>query len=113
MIEFSKEDRKAIKSILKKGILRRHHQWIDGINDFTHRPYAEDENAFDRSMTITKMSKDFFREAMEMEEFYRSSENLMGIVSLMNRGFLFTFDLNSLSPEARQTIIATYNTLCK
>lgn len=113
MIEFSKADRKIIKDILKKGILRRHQQWIDSINDLTHRPYAEDENAFDRSMTITKMSKDFFREAMEMEEFYRSSKNLMGIISLMNRGFLFTSDLNGLSTDARQTIIATYNTICK
>lgn len=69
-LEFSKAERKIAKEKIKIGILRRHQEWQNEIAALINSPYPDDSNAFDRSMEITKRARDFYKEAMRMEEFF-------------------------------------------
>lgn len=106
IIEFSKAERRIAKEIIKVGILRRHQEWQDEIAALINSPYPDDINAFDRSMEITKSARDFFKEAMRMEEFYRNSEVEFALVILLRDGYLKKDDLSALPQHTADILLA-------
>ena len=72
--EFTKAERKIARGVIKTGILRRHQEWQNEIAALIGSPYPEDSNVFERNLEITRRARDFFKEAMRMEEFYRNSQ---------------------------------------
>ena len=79
---FNKEEKRVIRQVLKTCILRRHKQWQDEMRQLLDSPMEPDSNEFDRSMEITRRSRDFFKEAMQMEDFYRYSRAVIGLSCL-------------------------------
>lgn len=104
--ELSKTERKTIKEIVKTGILRRHQEWQNEIAAIINSPYTEGNNAFDRSMEITQRARDFHKEAMQMEEFYRNSQLDIAIVALLREGYLTKADLTELPLDRTETLLA-------
>ena len=73
MADLTKTQYRIAKDILKIGILRRHEQWQEELSELLRRPYDDEiGNAYDRSMAITRMSHDWFKEANKMESWYSS-----------------------------------------
>lgn len=104
-VEFSKEERKIAKGILTKGILSYHQNWQNGIAALIQKPYAEDENAFDRSMEITRMARDFYKEAMKLENLYDRMFLASGIAMFLNEGNLTAEDLKGLPEETQKHLL--------
>ncbi len=100
MIELSKEDKKAAREILRRGILHRHAQWQEEMRDLLDKPYNKGENEYDRNMQITGKSREFYKEAMEMEDYYRGSQMIFGLAQLYHGQYLTDEDLEPLSEEA-------------
>lgn len=69
-------------------------------------PYPDGRNAFDRSMEITKRARDFYKEAMRMEEFYRNSQVEFAIVILLRDNYLRKEDLSDFPPEIAEILLA-------
>lgn len=99
MREFTKAERRQMKDILKVGILRRHAEWQEELKALLNAPFDEDENEFSRSMQITDMARKFYKEAMNMEDYYRTSWIESGIIYLLKGGYLSFGDLSVLSEE--------------
>ena len=99
MREFTKAERRQMKEILKVGILRRHTEWQKELKALLEAPFAEDENEFSRSMQITDMARKFYKEAMNMEDYYRTSWIERGITYLLIGGYLSFEDLSVLSED--------------
>ena len=55
---------------------------------FINKEYVDDENAFDRCMEVTKRSRDFFKEAMSREDYYRNTMIELSIENLLFEGYL-------------------------
>ena len=72
-MELSKEDKRQLQSIIRKGILRRCEEWLKETASLINKEYDGDENAFDRCMEITKRSHNYYKEAMRREDYYRNS----------------------------------------
>lgn len=68
MIELTKSDKRAAKDLIRKGILHRHAQWQQELRELLNKPYSEDGNEFDRSLEITDKARNFYKEAMMMED---------------------------------------------
>lgn len=102
MRNFTKDERVPLKNLLKVGILRRHAEWQEELKALLEAPFTEDENEFSRSVKITDMARKFYKEAMNMEDFYRSSWIEIGIISLIRGGYLSIEELSEL-PEELQT----------
>lgn len=101
MREFTKAERRQMKDILKVGILRRHAEWQNKLKALLDEPLAEDENEFSRSMQITDMARKFYKEAMKMEDYYRTSLIESGIIYLLMDGYLLFGDFSVLSEDLR------------
>ncbi|WP_297070525.1 exodeoxyribonuclease III [uncultured Duncaniella sp.] len=108
-VEFSKEERKIATEILKKGILSYHRNWQNGMATFIQSPYAKNENAFDRSMEITRLAKDFYKEAMRLENMYDKSLLASGIAMFLNEGNLTPDDLKCLPEETQKHLLYKAN----
>lgn len=67
------------------------------------KPYGED-NEFDRSMEITKMARDFYKEAMDMENYYSTSNLIIGIAALFRDGHILSEDIDSLPEKVAQDV---------
>lgn len=106
-----KNDLRIAKEILKIGILRRHEEWQKELATIISKPYHTEKNAFDRSMEITKMSKDFFKEAMRLEDYYDTRMIPIGIIALLRNGNLDKEDLSKLSEGAQEEISTLLETL--
>lgn len=104
-VEFSKEERKIAKDILTKGILSYHRNWQNGIAALIQKPYAENENAFDRSIEITRMARDFYKEAMKLENLYDRMFLASGIAMFLNEGNLTAEDLKGLPGETQKHLL--------
>jgi hypothetical protein len=104
MNELTKTEKRAAKDAIRKGILHRHTQWQNELRALLDKPLGEDENEFDRNMQITKMAYQFYKEAMEMEEFYRNSRLLIGLAYLYREGHLTKEDLASLPEKLAQSV---------
>lgn len=90
MEDFSKAEKKQLKALLKKGILRCHAEWLRELRELLDQPYDEETNEFDRSMTVTDKSRKFYKEAMRMEDYYRNSMLTIGLANLLHDGYLTT-----------------------
>lgn len=97
MKELSKQDYRAAKDVLKVGILRLHEQWQEKLRELLARPFGENENAFDRSMEITKMSRDWYKEANSMERWYDRMFVIGYIARFLEDGTLTQSDIVGLS----------------
>ena len=104
-VMFSKDERKIAKEILKKGILSYHQNWQNGIAALIQSPYTEDENAFSRSMEITKRAKDFYKEAMRLESFYDKTWIASGIAMFLADGNLKEEDLKVLPTDIQKYLL--------
>lgn len=104
-VVFSKEERKIAKEILKKGILSYHQNWQNGIAALIQSPYADNENPFDRSMEITQRSKDFYKEAMRLENLYDKTMLASGIAMFLADGNLKEDDLKDLPIETQRYLL--------
>lgn len=102
---FTKQELQAAKEILQTGILRRHEEWQRQLVNLINKPYEPEENIVDRNMKITKMSKDFYKEAMAREDYYRNQLVHIGIVIHLREGFLTKDDLSSLPENIQQDLI--------
>lgn len=76
---------------------------------FLDKDLDENENVFDRCMEVTKRSRNYYKEAMRREEYYRNTMMEMGIENLLNDGYLTEVDLTDLRDEVRETIIKRHN----
>lgn len=104
-VVFSKEERKIAKEILKKGILSYHRNWQNALVALIQSPYTEDENAFSRSMEITKRAKDFYKEAMRLENLYDKTLLASGIAMLLSEGYIVESDLKGLPDETQKHLL--------
>ncbi len=103
-MELSKEDKRLAKDIIRRGILHRHAQWQEELRKLLDKPLNEKCNEYDRSMQITDKSRKFYKEAMEMEDYYRNSMLLIGLANLYYRKHITDEDLSPLSDEVKQAI---------
>ena len=104
MREFTKSEKRQIKDIIQTGILRRHAEWLQEVKTLIEKQY-NGENEFDRSMEVTQRSRDFYKEAMSLENYYRNTQMFLGMVYLMADGYLCETDLEILPDDIRQTVI--------
>ena len=72
-MELTKADKRQLKDIIRRGILRRCEEWLKETSELINKEYGDDENAFDRCMEVTKRSRDYFKEAMRREDYYRNT----------------------------------------
>lgn len=100
MKELTKAEKKQAKELLKKGILRRHAEWQNELRQLLDRPFDDEiGNEFGRSMKITDKARDFFKEAMRMEDYYRNSRLPFGLMSLYRDGYLTSEEIAELPNE--------------
>ena len=104
-LEPTKQEKHKLKEIIKKGNLVRYAEWLKEVDTLLHKPYGEDENEFTRCMELTKKSHNFFKEAMNREDFYRNTQLLSGTAILLSEGYIDEADLEPLSPEIRNAVI--------
>ena len=98
MIELTKSEKRAAKDLIRKGILHRHAQWHQELRELLNKPYGEEGNEFDRSMEITDKARKFYKEAMIMEDYYRTNNLVSGLACLYRDEHLKVEDIDSL-PE--------------
>ena len=103
-MELTKADKRQLKDIIRRGILRRCEEWLKETSELISKEYGEDENAFDRCMEVTKRSRDYFKEAMGREDYYRNTMIELGVYALLREGYLTFEDLTELRPEVQSDI---------
>lgn len=99
MEQLTKQDKKQLTALIKKGNLARCDEWLGEIRALIDRPYNDKENAFDRCMEITKSARDFYKEAMSREDYYRGSWLTMGAANLLHEGYIDKNDVSALNNE--------------
>lgn len=104
-MELTKQDRRVLKDIIRIGILRRCEEWLAETSKLISKEYIDDENAFDRCMKVTKRSRDFFKEAMRREDYYRNTMIELGIENLLFEGYLSEADFAGCREELRTYIL--------
>ena len=103
-MELTKADKRQLKDIIRRGILRRCEEWLKDTSELINKEYGDDENAFDRCMELTKRSRDYFKEAMQREDYYRNTMIELGVYVLLKEGYLTFDDLSELRPEVQSDI---------
>lgn len=103
-MELTKADKRQLKDIIRRGILRRCEEWLKETSELISKEYGEDENSFDRCMEVTKRSRDYYKEAMEREDYYRNTMIELGVYVLLREGYLTFDDLTELRPEVQSDI---------
>lgn len=103
-MELTKADMAQLKGLIKRGILRRCEQWLKETSQLINEEYDEQENAFDRCMEIAKRSRDFYKEAMQREDYYNNSMMLSGASVLLAEGYLLTEDIAECRDEVQAAI---------
>lgn len=103
-MELTKTDKAQLKAIIKRGILRRCNQWLKETSSIINQEYGNQENAFDRCMDVTKRSCDFYKEAMERENYYSNSMMLSGVSALLAEGYLTLEDIVDCREEIQAAI---------
>lgn len=104
-LEPTKQERRILKEIIKKGNLVRYGEWLKEMDALIHKPYSDGENEFDRCMEVTKKSRNFFKEAMKREDFYRNTQLLNGAAILLHEKYIDEDDLEPLSDEIKKAVI--------
>ena len=77
-MELTKADKRQLQEVIRKGILRRREEWLKEAAALINRQYDGEENAFDRCMEVTKRSRDYYKEAVRREDYYRNTMLLSG-----------------------------------
>lgn len=103
-MELTKADKRQLKDIIRRGILRQCEEWLKETSELISKPYDDDENAFDRCMEVTKRSRDYYKEAMEREDYYRNTMIELGVYVLLREGYLTFDDLSELRPDVQSDI---------
>ena len=103
-MELSKADKRFAKEIIRRGILYRHAQWQQELRELLDRPFDDNKNEYDRSLQITNEARKFYKEAMEMEDYYRNSMLMIGLANLYYRHLITDDDLAELSEQIKQSI---------
>ena len=103
-MELTKADKRQLKDIIRRGILRRCEEWLKETSELISKPYDGDENAFDRCMEVTKRSRDYFKEAMKREDYYRNTMMLSGAGVLLADGYLTLEDIKDCREEIQASI---------
>jgi len=103
-MELTKADKRQLKDIIRRGILRRCEEWLKETSELINKEYGDDENAFDRCMEVTKRSRDYYKEAIERENYYRNTMIELGVYVLLKEGYLTFDDLSELRPEVQSDI---------
>ena len=103
-MELTKADKRQLHDLIKRGVLRRCEEWLKETAELINKEYGENENAFDRCMEVTKQSRDYFKEAMRREEYYRNSMLLMGVDELLTNGYLTIEDFKDCRPETQEKV---------
>lgn len=92
-MELTKQQKKELKELIKTGVNRGCQRWLDETVELIQKPYDGD-NPWDRSMQITKRSRDYFKEAMRREDsLYRNDWLLFSVAALFNEGNLTIEDI--------------------
>lgn len=104
MIELTKSEKQAAKDVIRKGILHRHAQWHQELRELLNKPYGDEGNEFDRSLEITDKARKFYKEAMMMEDYYRTNNLVSGLACLYRDEHLTAEDIDSLPEKIQQTI---------
>lgn len=105
MRELTKSEKKQIKNLLKIGILRRHAEWQNEMSELLNRPFDDEiGNEFDRSLAITDKARKFYKEAMQLEDYYRNSMLLIGLLNLKNGGYIHKEEISVLPEELREWV---------
>ena len=104
-----KADKRQLKDIIQRGILRRCEEWLKDTSELINKEYGDDENAFDRCMEVTKRSRDYFKEAMRREDYYRNTMIENGVESLLIEGYLTEQDFTECREELRTSILERYH----
>jgi len=110
-MELTKQDRRVLKDIIRIGILRRCEEWLAETSALISKEYVDDENAFDRCLEVTKRSRDFFKEAMRREDYYRNTMIELGIENLLFEGYLTDADFVGCREELRTYILERHQQL--
>ena len=108
-MELTKADKRQLKDIIQRGILRRCEEWLKEMSELINKGYSDDENAFDRCMEVTKRSRDYFKEAMRREDYYRNTMIEIGVESLLVEGYLTEQDFTECREELRTYILERYH----
>ncbi len=106
MRELSKQEKQVAREVLKRGILNRHVEWQNEVKELLESPVKDGENAFDKSMEITKMARDFFKEAMALEDYYRNSLLIIGLANLYSHHYLTIEDFDGFDEELVKIILS-------
>ena len=104
-MELTKADKRQLKDIIRRGILRRCEEWLKETSELISKEYGEDENAFDRCMEVTKRSRDYFKEAMGREDYYRNNMIEIGAKILLSEGYLTEQDFEECREDLRSNIL--------
>ena len=102
-MELTKTDKKQLTDIIRQGILRRCEEWLKETADIINKDYGE-ENAFDRCMEVTKRSRDYHKEVIARENYYRNTMLLPGAAELLSSGYLTADDFKEVRPEVYDAI---------
>ena len=93
MRELTKGEKKQVKELLRKGILRRHAQWQSELRELLDKPFDDEiGNEFDRSMLITDKVRKFYKEAMQ----------IIGLLNLLHDGYLTGEDIAGLPDDLKE-----------
>ena len=103
-MELTKADKRQLKDIIQRGILRRCEEWLKETSELINKEYGDDENAFDRCMEVTKRSRDYFKEVMLREDYYRNTIMLSGAGVLLAEGYLTLEDIKECREEVQTSI---------
>ena len=102
--QLSKEDKRQLQSIIRKGILRRCEEWLKETAALINKEYEGEENAFDRCIEVTKRSHNYYKEAVRREDYYRNSMLLTGAGELLANGYISMDDIKDCSSEVQAAI---------
>ena len=100
-MELTKNQKREIKDLIKVGINRGCQKWLDETVRIIQQPYDDEkENPWDRSLKITKRSRDYFKETMNREDsFYRNDWLLFSVATLINEGNLTYEEVEPLGED--------------
>lgn len=103
-MELNKTDKAQLKEIIKKGILKRCKEWLEQTDNLINKELDNQENEFNRCMEITKLSRDFYKEAMIRENYYRTQMMLLGVAELLTDGYISMDDIADCREEIQFAI---------
>lgn len=103
-MELTKADKRQLQEVIRKGILRRCEEWLKETAALINRQYEGEENAFDRCMEVTKRSRDYYKEAVRREDYYRNTMLLSGAGELLANGYITMDDINACRSDVQAAI---------